>query len=94
MRVFALDDEPDVLETLHETIRSALPDAEILDFLRGQPALMTDLALKITRGDTVMHSRIGQLGRDQDGQVTKHTNRRTEKPSSRISVRLLHVKML
>ena len=39
MRVFALDDEPDVLETLHEAVLAALPDAEILDFLRGQPAL-------------------------------------------------------
>ena len=39
MRIFAIDDEPDVLETLHEAIRAAVPDAEIFDFLRGQAAL-------------------------------------------------------
>ena len=39
MRIFAIDDEPDVLETLHEAIASAVPGAEILDFSRGQAAL-------------------------------------------------------
>ena len=39
MRIFAIDDEPDVLETLHEAIASAVPGAEILDFTRGQAAL-------------------------------------------------------
>lgn len=39
MRVFAIDDEPEVLETLHEAIRDAVPEAEISDFLRGQAAL-------------------------------------------------------
>lgn len=39
MRLFAIDDEPAVLETLHEAIRDAVPDAEITDFLRGQAAM-------------------------------------------------------
>ena len=39
MRIFAVDDEPDVLETLHEAIAQAVPGAEILDFRRGQAAL-------------------------------------------------------
>lgn len=39
MRIFAIDDEPDVLETLHEAIVSIVPEAEILDFTRGQAAL-------------------------------------------------------
>ena len=39
MRIFAIDDEPEVLETLHEAIRDAAPEAEISDFLRGQAAL-------------------------------------------------------
>jgi len=39
MRIFAIDDEPDVLETLHEAIRAAVPEADISDFLRGQAAL-------------------------------------------------------
>ena len=39
MRIFAIDDEPDVLETLHEAIAAAVPEAEILDFRRGQAAL-------------------------------------------------------
>ena len=39
MRVFAIDDEPEVLETLHEAIGGAVPDAEISDFLRGKAAL-------------------------------------------------------
>jgi len=39
MRIFAVDDEPGVLETLHEAIEAAAPGAEILDFTRGQAAL-------------------------------------------------------
>ncbi len=39
MKIFAIDDEPDVLETLHEAIRDALPGAEITDFRRCQAAL-------------------------------------------------------
>ena len=39
MRIFAVDDEPDVLETLHEAIRAAVPEAEIMDFRRGLAAL-------------------------------------------------------
>ena len=39
MRIFAIDDEPDALETLHEAIRAAVPEAEILDFRRGPAAL-------------------------------------------------------
>lgn len=39
MLIFAIDDELDKLETLHEAIASAVPDAEIMDFLRGQAAL-------------------------------------------------------
>ena len=39
MRIFAIDDEPGVLETLHEAIEAAVPGAEILDFTRGQAAL-------------------------------------------------------
>lgn len=39
MRIFAIDDEPEVLETLHEAIGTAVPDAEIFDFRRGQAAL-------------------------------------------------------
>lgn len=39
MRIFAVDDEPGVLETLHEAINAAVPGAEILDFTRGQAAL-------------------------------------------------------
>ena len=39
MRIFAIDDEPDVLETLHEAVRTAVPEAEILDFRRGQAVL-------------------------------------------------------
>ena len=39
MRIFAIDDEPDVLETLHEAIAAAVPEAEISDFRRGQAAL-------------------------------------------------------
>ena len=39
MRIFAIDDEPGVLETLHEAIDAAVPGAEIRDFTRGQAAL-------------------------------------------------------
>ena len=39
MRIFAIDDEPAVLETLHEAIAAAVPEAEISDFRRGQAAL-------------------------------------------------------
>jgi two-component SAPR family response regulator len=39
MRIFAIDDEPVVLETLHEAIADAVPEAEISDFRRGQAAL-------------------------------------------------------
>ena len=39
MRVFVIDDEPNVLEALHEAIGSAAPGAEIFDFCRGQAAL-------------------------------------------------------
>ena len=39
MRIFAIDDEPEVLETLHEAIGDAVPEAEIFDFLRSQAAL-------------------------------------------------------
>lgn len=39
MRIFAIDDEPEVLETLCEAIRTAVPGAEISDFRRGQAAL-------------------------------------------------------
>ena len=39
MKIFAIDDEPDVLETLHEAIAAAVPEAEILDFRRGLAAL-------------------------------------------------------
>ena len=39
MRVFAIDDEPVLLETLHEAIAEALPGAEIADFRRGSEAL-------------------------------------------------------
>ena len=39
MRIFAIDDEPGVLETLHEAIETAAPEAEISDFRRGQAAL-------------------------------------------------------
>lgn len=39
MKIFAIDDEPGVLETLHEAINAAVPGAEILDFTRGQAAL-------------------------------------------------------
>ena len=39
MRIFAIDDEPDVLETLHEAVRAAVPEAEVLDFRRGTAAL-------------------------------------------------------
>ena len=39
MRIFTIDDEPEVLETLHEAIRDAAPDSEIFDFQRGQAAL-------------------------------------------------------
>ena len=39
MRIFAIDDELEVLETLHEAIGDAVPGAEILDFRRGQAAL-------------------------------------------------------
>ena len=39
MLIFAIDDEPDVLETLHEAVSEAVPGAVILDFLRGQAAL-------------------------------------------------------
>lgn len=37
--IFAVDDVPGVLQTLHDAIAEALPDAEILDFRRGQDAL-------------------------------------------------------
>ena len=39
MLVFAIDDEPVVLETLHDAIAQALPGAQITDFGRGQDAL-------------------------------------------------------
>ena len=39
MRIFAMDDEPEVLETLHEAIKDAVPDAEVFDFMRSQAAL-------------------------------------------------------
>ena len=39
MRIFAIDDESDALETLNEAIASAAPGAEILTFTRGQAAL-------------------------------------------------------
>ena len=39
MLIFAIDDEPAVLENLHEAIEEALPDAEIRDFRRGEAAL-------------------------------------------------------
>ena len=39
MRIFAIDDEPDVLEALREAIAEAAPGAEILTFTRGQEAL-------------------------------------------------------
>lgn len=39
MRIFAIDDETEVLETLHEAIKDAVPDAEVFDFLRSQAAL-------------------------------------------------------
>ncbi|MBR5109951.1 MAG: response regulator [Clostridia bacterium] len=39
MRIFAIDDESGVLETLCEAIRSAAPGAELFDFRRGQEAL-------------------------------------------------------
>ena len=39
MRIFIIDDEPDVLETLHEAVAEAAPGTEILAFARGQAAL-------------------------------------------------------
>ena len=39
MYVFAIDDEPALLETLHEAIAEVLPGAEIADFQRGSEAL-------------------------------------------------------
>ena len=39
MKIFAIDDEPDVLETLHEAVKAVVPEAEVLDFRRGQAAL-------------------------------------------------------
>ena len=39
MRIFVIDDEPDVLEALCEAVAEAAPGAEILDFRRGQAAL-------------------------------------------------------
>ena len=39
MRIFAIDDEQAMLEELHEAIRRAEPDAEILDFRRAGEAL-------------------------------------------------------
>ena len=39
MRIFAADDEPEALKTLHEAIRAAVPGAEISDFRRGQAVL-------------------------------------------------------
>ena len=48
MRIFAIDDEPDVLETLHEAIAAAVPEAEVYPFRRGQAALDA-----ITKEETV-----------------------------------------
>jgi Response regulator containing CheY-like receiver and SARP domains len=39
MLIFAVDDEPAVLDTLREAIAEAVPGAEILDFRRGRDAL-------------------------------------------------------
>ena len=39
MLVFAIDDEPIVLETLHDALAQALPGAQIRDFGRGKEAL-------------------------------------------------------
>ena len=39
MLIFAIDDEPAVLENLHEAIEEAMPDAEVRDFRRGEAAL-------------------------------------------------------
>ena len=39
MRVFVIDDEPALLETLHEAVADVLPRAAILDFRRGREAL-------------------------------------------------------
>lgn len=39
MRIFVIDDEPDVLEALCEAIAEAAPGAEICHFRRGQAAL-------------------------------------------------------
>ena len=39
MLVFAIDDEPALLETLHDAAAEALPDAQIMDFRRGQEVL-------------------------------------------------------
>lgn len=39
MRIFAIDDERPMLEELHEAIHEAVPQAQILDFMRVRPAL-------------------------------------------------------
>ena len=39
MLIFAIDDEPAMLEDLHEAIAEAAPDAEIMDFMRAGAAL-------------------------------------------------------
>ena len=39
MLIFAIDDEPVVLETLHDAIADVRPDAEIRDFRRAEDAL-------------------------------------------------------
>ena len=39
MLIFAIDDEPAMLSQLHDAVREAVPDAEILDFTRAGEAL-------------------------------------------------------
>ena len=39
MRIFAIDDEPDALETLRRAIGAAVPEAEIMAFRQGRAAL-------------------------------------------------------
>ena len=39
MLIFAIDDERKLLQYLHAAIAEAAPEAEIRDFLLGQPAL-------------------------------------------------------
>lgn len=39
MRIFVIDDEPDVLEALREAVAEAVPGVEIFGFRRGQAAL-------------------------------------------------------